>query len=507
MLSEGVGHDLPGATAILELRDVKKSFGGREVLHGVTLSARPGVVVGLVGENGAGKSTLLKLMAGIEKPDAGSVAVHGEEIALTKYADAMNLGISMVFQEQALVLNMSVAENVYLGLERFFLSGPVLRRREMRRRARKLFDGLGISGVNPGRQLGTYEFSKRQLVEVARAFAVAEVVGAAHPVILLDEATASLGGHERQILFDLISRLRDRAAIVFVSHILAEVLDVCDELVVLKDGSLVTTVSAASVTTSDLHRLITGRERPQAFYLEERQRAEYDDVVFSCEQLGQGAEFSDVTLQVRGGEVLGVAGVIGSGKESLGRVIAGLERFDHGRSSGPDRAHTGYVPKERKEEGVIGPQSVMRNATLAALARGGFQRFGVIRLRAEVAWTRDLIRRLDVRPPDPRAAVDELSGGNQQKVAMGRWLSDTPKLLVLDSPTRGVDVGSRHEIYRLIRDLTDSGVGVVVISDDLLEVIGISDRIVAMRDRRVVEIVDASTQAKPTERQLVELLV
>lgn len=494
--------------SIVEVRNISKSFGGRLVLKNVTFQIGRGTVTGLVGENGAGKSTLLKILAGIEQPDAGTVVHHGTEIALAGYGEALNRGISMVFQEQALLLNMPVYENVFLGLSRGYQTGGVLRRREMCRRTRQIFERLGIAHmVSPTERLGSYDFGKRQLIEIARAFAVADIVGAKHPVVLLDEATASLDGEERTVLFELIERVRDQAAIIFVSHLLGELIDVCDQLVVLKDGAHVDTIPAKGATPAILHKLITGRERPEAFYREDRQRGSGGDVVLSCEGLRLPGKIDEFHLELRAGEVVGLAGVIGSGKEEVGRVLAGLLPHAGGQLRTFRRGGVGYVPRERMEEGVIPSQSVAWNASISGVWRGSFARAGLLRRRAERRWVRELVTRIDVRPADPSAKMASLSGGNQQKVVIGRWLVDTPPVLVLDSPTRGVDVGSRHSIYGMIRDLCDDGIAVVVISDDLLEVIGLSDRIVTMRERRATAELAAPLHAKPTEHDLVELMV
>ena len=404
---------------------------------------------------------------------------------------------------------MSVYENMFAGFAARFSRAGIVSHTRMRREAAALLEEFGLTRlVRAERPLAEYDFGRRQLVEIVRAFAVSRIADIEHPIILLDEATAALNDEERQILMGLIERVRGRAALIFVSHLLGELLEISDEVLVLKDGEEVTTRPAAELTEATLHQLITGRARPEAFYLEERQRGSSGPVTVRAERISLGGQFHELSLEAREGEVVGIAGVVGSGKEAVGRVLAGLEKATQGSISvAGGRNGVGYVPKERKEEGVILNQSVLWNSTLAGLPRGALQRRGVLKLKDERKWVAGMVERLDVRPADVTLPIGVLSGGNQQKVVIGRWTLVDLRVMILDNPTRGVDVGSRHRIYQLVRDLCDEGMSVVLISDDLLEIIGLSDRILAMRDRRIVAELPAAFSSKPTEHDLIANLV
>ncbi len=492
----------------LALTGVTKSFGHGIVLDSVSFQAQPGRVLGIVGENGAGKSTLLKLAAGLEQPDSGEIVFQGNPVTLASYSAANRLGISMVFQEQALIPQLTVYENLFLGLTDRFAVGPVLKRKQMRKKAREVLASLGIdAGIRVERSLSEYSFGQRQLVEIARAFAVADLVGAEFPVILLDEATASLDGDERKVLFRLIERVRSSATIIFVSHILDEILALCDDLLILKDGQVVDRGPSDEYTVDKLHALITGRAVPASLYQEEDQVGTSGDVIYEAQGLGLHGEFHDVSLSIRRGEIVGIAGVVGSGKESLGRVLAGLHKHTSGTITSTSGSLPGYVPKERLAEGIVFGESVKSNASITPIARGAFRRGLVLDRKAEKIWAEEAVRKLNIRPASISTRIEELSGGNQQKVVMARWLKETPDLIVLDNPTRGVDIGSKFSIYTLIRELTKKGVGIVLISDDLSETIGLSDRILALRDHKLVAELPAPRGAKPSETALVAQLV
>ncbi|MFC3703735.1 sugar ABC transporter ATP-binding protein [Devosia honganensis] len=494
-------------TPALTLENIHKTFGETQVLRGVTMNVGVGSALGLAGENGAGKSTLLKVAAGLVAPDSGRILVHGKPVQMRSYRDANAAGIFMAFQEQAVLPNLHVYENLYFGHERRFSVAGILQPGRMIDQAERFVQELQIGDLIGVRDdLGSYQFGRRQLVEIVRAFAIAEVLEIEHPILLLDEATAALNTAERQVLFKLIRRVQARASIVFVSHLSGEVIQTTDRILVLKDGQSVEERPSQGMEEKELHRLITGRSRPEAFYLEDRQRPTCGEPVLTLDGIAVDSEIAKVDFTLHAGEVLGVAGLVGSGKEELGRLVAGHVRPTQGALTWAIAPKVGYVPKERKEEGLFLDHSVAWNATVAALWRGHFNRAGIVDLSAEKSATSGLIRDLDVRPPLSQKPIGLLSGGNQQKVVIGRWTLTETNVLVLDNPTRGVDVGARHQIYRLIRDICDQGVAVLLISDDLLELIGLSNRIVTMRDHEQIGIFPALVEAKPTEADLIAAL-
>ena len=499
------------AEDLLQVSSVTKSFGGFRALSDVTVRIGTGEVVGLIGENGAGKSTLLNIICGATQPESGSMLLRGEPYAPQDYRQAMDHGVFRVYQEPALVPTLKIYENMILGLEDKFTSAGILRQGEIKRETFKALEVIR-DFVDPERVTYSYDSNVRQVVDILRAMFAARVIGIPHPIILLDEPTGALFGQEIDILFDTIKRLRGDAAFVFVSHRLQEIDDVCDRSYVVKDGAIVAEVGKGKSET-ELHALMVGRERSSDYYVESKQRDTLGETVLRLEGLS-GRSFHDVTFDVAAGEIVGISGVVGSGKEELGRVVAGATR----RSAGSlaiagqvqstdtpwDRkaAGIGYVPADRAGEGVIPPFTVAWNVTLASLAdevaRGPFLSPG-----KENEVTSRWIDRLSIRTRSGRSFITSLSGGNQQKVILAKWLEAEMRLLVLDNPTRGIDAGAKFEIYSVLRSLADSGIALVVISDDLPELIGLSNRVLVMKDGRVAADLPAAAHAKPTEATVI----
>jgi ribose transport system ATP-binding protein len=505
------------SAAVLTGQGLTKSFWGQLALDDVNLELAPGSVLGLVGENGAGKSTLLNLLSGCLAPDSGELVVRGRPARPRSYLDATALGIFRVFQEPALVASMSVAENLFLAHEDLFISRGMLSTRRMRASAREVLDRFDHGWIDVDRPAGEYEFATRQVLEIIKAFALSEVLGVDEPVILLDEPTAGLAREEIDFLFALLQRVRGSAALVFVSHRLSEVLELSDRLLVLKDGRTVAAMPSAGVEEKQLHMHMVGRVRDEQFYREGRQLdAGAAEARLRAERLTLPGWFEGVDLEVKAGEIVGVAGVLGSGKSQLAQALFGMhrdatgtveidgrptERLDIGRMM---RLGVGYVTPDRQDEGVIGCLPVSWNITLAELSTSGR---GVVGRRRERARAHELVERLRVKTGGLDEPVESLSGGNQQKVVIARWLCFGVRILVLDNPTRGIDAGAKEEIYALLRELAEQGTAILIVSDDLLEVIGLSNRILVMKDGHVVREVPSPVEAKPHETDLVAAMV
>lgn len=514
----------------LAVENLDKSFGAVHALDSVSFQLRRGEILGLIGENGAGKSTLLNILSGVTSADAGSVTLDGAPYDPPNYHAASNSGIFRVFQELALVPNLPVYENLYLSHESTLRRAGLLDRSRMIRSAGELLERFDHGWIDPRRVTDSYPFAVRQVLEVLKAFALAELLKQDHPILLLDEPTAGLAHGEIEFLERILQRIRSDAAVLFVSHRLSELLSWSDRIIVLKDGAVVGEKAAAAFTESELHQLMVGRDRERDFYHEDRQRvvvvgsasADRDADASAPEPLLtlKGAcveeKFYNFDLEIYPGEILGVAGVLGSGKTEVGRAVAGDLRLTDGaiHYKGKDITGTslrarqrdglGYIPPERAREAIIPNLSVAQNISFAQIATGGSRLAHPGRERAEAQHH---VAALRIRTANVRQLITGLSGGNQQKCMIARWVVRGVDLLVLDNPTRGVDAGAKEEIYGLLRDLTADGVSILLLSDDLLEIIGMSNRIVVMKDGSVADRQEAAVSAKPNEVELISAMV
>lgn len=503
------------ATSTVSLSGIAKSYGPVAALRDVSVEISTGDVLGLVGENGAGKSTLIGVLSGTVRPDHGTMLINGGAAPLGDPRRLAQLGVSVVVQEQALVESLRVYENIYLGQENLVPGWGIGRIRRLKAAAAELLREVHVEDVAADAFVADLTYPQRQLVEIAKAFAAAKLTERP-PLILLDEPTSALSEHEAEALFDLIRRWRSRAAFIYVSHILRDVRRLSTRLVVLRDGQVVDAMVNEGITDGRLHELMVGRERGADYYREHDQRgaAEAEPVVELRGATRHGA-FAGIDLQIRPGEIVGLAGVLGSGKSELAAAVAAAERLDAGeirvggsvrrRWTVPDAIRSGvfYVPPERVNDSLFGNASVRANISIGFLDQLRSRWSRLLRLGAERRTTARLAARLRVKTPSLGTAIGELSGGNQQKAVFARWLGRDCRVLVLDDPTRGIDVGTREEIYEQIRLLTASGVGVLLCTESLEEIIGLSDRIVVLRDGLFATELPAPPTAKPTEVEIV----
>lgn len=480
------GHD--GELALLEIRGLSKSFPGVKALDQVDFTLRAGEVHALLGENGAGKSTLIKVLTGIHGRDAGTIHLAGSEIAARDVAEAQRLGIGTVYQEVNLLPNLSVAENLYLGRQprRFGFVDA----RAMRQRAEALLRPYGLE-IDCDALLGDYSVAVQQLIAIARA------IDLSARVLILDEPTASLDRHEVDMLFATLRRLREQGVgIVFVTHFLDQVYAIADRITVLRNGKRVGEKPARDLPRLDLVQMMLGKELSAAENAREHRPALAAEPRISYRGYGRKRLVQPFDLDIRPGEVIGIAGLLGSGRTETAKLLFGIERADCGRVSagnadlrltGPRDAIArgfGFCPEDRKTEGIVGELSVRENIILALQARRGWLKPLSGREMREIADR--FVARLDIRTSDIEKPIQFLSGGNQQKALLARWLAMDPQILILDEPTRGIDVGAHAEIIRLIEELCSHGMSLVVISSELDEIVSYSDRVVVLVDRQHV---------------------
>jgi len=475
-------------TALLEFRGVEKSFPGVRALDSVSFKVKGGSVHALMGENGAGKSTLMKCLFGVSKKDGGAIFLDGKEVDFPNSRAALDGGVAMVHQELNQALKLSVMDNVWLGryptLARWL---PLVDGRECYERTKEIFERLNID-TDPKKKMELLSVSKRQMVEIAKA------VSYDSRVIVFDEPTSSLNEREAERLFEIIRQLRDEGrAIIYISHKMDEILRISDEITVMRDGRHIATRSAEDISTDEIIRLMVGRELNDRYPKRSGKRGER---LLSVKGLsGQHTHLKDVSFSLMRGEILGIAGLDGSGRTELLETVFGLRersggeiRLDGKKISikSPDDAKRhglALITEERRESGIFGILSVLENATVASLKK---YRVGpLLSQKRRLSATKWCISTMRVKTPSEKTKISTLSGGNQQKIILGRWLLNEPRILMLDEPTRGIDVGAKYEIYKLICELADKGCGVIIVSSEMGELIGLSDRIIVMSGGRL----------------------
>ncbi|MHC4722185.1 MAG: sugar ABC transporter ATP-binding protein [Planctomycetota bacterium] len=469
----------------VEMTDITKSFGGVHALKDVSFKVRPGQIHAMVGENGAGKSTLMKILSGAYQKDSGNIRIDGEEVNITNPHMGRKSGIAIIYQEFALAPDLTVAENIYLdhlGSRKGFINWS-----RLYRDASEVIKSVGFD-INPRSKVGDLTVAYRQVVEITKALSEKA------KILILDEPTAVLAPRETEQLFEVLKKLKQQdVSIIYISHRLDEIFRIADIVTVIKDGTVTGTVNPADVNTDDIISMMIGRKLTAMF---PKRDCQIGEDIFGVENLTRGREVRNVSFSVRAGEVLGVAGLVGAGRTETMRAIFGADPKDAGKitldgqrlriNSPTDavRAGIGLLPEDRKEQGTILAMSVRKNVTMPSLW-SRFARFGFIKQAEEKKTTRELIEKLAIKTNSTETDVTDLSGGNQQKVVLAKWLGTDCRVIILDEPTRGVDVGAKVEIYNLINELAGAGLAIIVISSEMMEVIGICDRALVMREGRI----------------------
>jgi rhamnose transport system ATP-binding protein len=471
---------------VLALVEVSKSFGSVHALQGVSLDLRAGEAHALAGENGAGKSTLIKLLAGVYQPDSGHLLVDGEPATFSGPAAARDAGVAVIYQEPTLFPDLSVAENIFMGRQPRTSLGRI-DRRTMHAEAAALFARLGV-GLDPVQPARGLSIADQQMVEIAKALSLRA------RVLIMDEPTAALTSREVDRLFGVTRALREEgAAILFISHRLEEIFALCQRVTTLRDGRWIASEPVADITADDLVRRMVGRTL-DALY--PKLPSTVGEVVLKVDRLTREGVFTDISFQVRRGEIVALAGLVGAGRTEVAQAIFGVDRWDAGAVEVSGRrlppasptaamaAGVALVPEDRRQRGLVMELSIERNVGITRLPH--LRRGPVISRRAESALARDWAVRLRLKYARLTDAVGVLSGGNQQKVVLAKWLATEPNVLIVDEPTRGIDVGTKAEVHRLLSELAAQGMAVLMISSDLPEVIGMADRVLVMYEGRLV---------------------
>jgi rhamnose transport system ATP-binding protein len=475
----------PNTKAVLEMRNAKKAFGGVQALSGAELTLYPGEIHALLGENGAGKSTLLKALAGVHKIDSGSITLNGRVFEQGSTRASREQGIAVIYQEPSLFPDLTLAENVFVG--RQLQKGRVVDWNAMSLEVKKLFDQLGVS-LDPSIRARGLSIADQQIVEIAKALSTQATV------IVMDEPTAALSSKEVDRLFKVARNLEaQNCAVVFVSHRLDEVFALCSRITVMRDGATVGTALAKDLDESKVIKLMVGREISELF---PKQEAKIGDVVLKVEGLGLAGQFADISFEVRAGEILGLAGLVGSGRSEVVRAVFGIDKYDKGTvtlngkklSPGNPAANMAQgialVPEDRRQQGLFMASSIDRNSAVTMLKK--LSKFFLISSKSESKLATEWGKTLQLKYSTGRDPVDRLSGGNQQKVVLAKWLATAPKLLIVDEPTRGIDVGTKSEVHKLLSQKAQEGMAIVMVSSELPEVMGMADRILVMREGRMV---------------------
>ncbi len=466
----------------IEMRGIDKSFGGNAVLKSAGFLLDHGEIHALMGENGAGKSTLMKILTGVYTRDTGTVIVDGQEVCYKNPQEAEKAGIVFIHQELNVLFDLTVEENMFLGKE-IKKGFGVCDKKAMRQEVKKILDRLGVN-IDPGQRMNELSVGQQQMIEIAKALMVDA------KVIIMDEPTAALTQSETTVLFQVVNSLREKGvSIVYISHRMEEIFELCDRITVLRDGSYIDTKKICDTDMNDVVKMMIGREIGERYPVRE---AKIGSVAFEVKGLTCPGVFENVSFQVHSGEVLGVSGLMGAGRTEIMQAIFGNmphvtgEIFLDGmkiQNRNPQEAMKngiGFITEDRKVEGLMLEESIMKNISIANLGR--ISKSGVLNKGSEEALVKKGIEELHIKCFGPQHECNNLSGGNQQKVVFAKWIYTDPKVLILDEPTRGVDIGAKKEIYSIINDLAEKGVAIIMVSSELPEVLGMSDRIMVVRE-------------------------
>ena len=475
---------------IISMRGITKSFGGVHALENGNLELRKGEILGLIGENGAGKSTLMNILIGIHQPDSGTITYKGETVQFKSPAEALNRGIAMIHQEISLVPELNVAENIWLGQESLFRKGAILDNTLMLQKTIHLLNELNIS-LDITEKVANLSIANLQLIEVARAISLNA------DVIIMDEPTSALTVKEIDLLYEIVRHLSDSGvSIVFISHKLPELFRFCDRLTIMRDGAFVKTCSTAEIDNNGLLKLIVGKDNVENFY-REGQDFSNAEVALEVSGLGRGCVFEDISFKVHRGEVLGFSGLMGAGRTEIMNAIFGIDKFDSGslyvfgkesRFRSPSaamKAGLGKITEDRLRTGTIRSLSVLQNATIICLNEF-LGRLRFISKKKEYSRFSEISSELMLKYGSYSDGINSLSGGNQQKVIFMRWMMPNCSIMILDEPTRGIDVGAKTEIYKIIDRLSKEGIAVLLVSSEMPELLALCDRICVIRDGRLV---------------------
>lgn len=505
---------------IFKTENISKIYPGTKALQDISLEIREGEVAGLIGENGAGKSTLLKLIMGVEAPTSGEMHIRGKLHAPKNPKQANMDGVGMVFQEQSLVTNLTVAQNIFFGEEQRFRRIGFINWKKMGKATRAVLEAMDLEYIKPEVRIRDLNFATRQMVEIAKVFNAAVSTAHEKALILLDEPTSVLSDDEIKQLYNEINKLKEKGnAIVFVSHRLDEVLHISDRIFVFKDGQEVGSFEAEDANESILYERMVGRASTGKYYKVDKQSKAGDELVLKADKLSLYGAFKDVSFKLHKGEVLGICGVVGSGKEELCAVLCGDEEPTSGEFTvkgkqahftAPHQALKAgiiSIPKERREEGILSILTVNENINISNLKDTRITGLPLLSKKKQIGKSTDWINKLNIKCYGHKELVNQLSGGNAQKVIFARALSSNSDILILNHPTRGIDVGAKEEIFELIRSMTENGLSIILLGDTLDESIGLSSKILVMKDGLVTKQFDAPKDNKPEEFEIVKYMM